>query len=419
MMRRELIEDFFSREIVFRGVERELNVLSCGEVGKVVSVIGPRRVGKTWYFYSLIGKLSNPMYVNFEDIAFRNIEVEDFFNIIKIFTELKYNPKSILLDEIQVLRGWSVLVRSLHDRGYRVFVTGSSSKLLPMEISTELRGRTMSYILLPFSFREFLKAKGGVVDVHTFEGRGVILRFLKEFLLYGSYPEVVLSLDKDRILREYFNEIFYRDFVERHGIKSIEFGRFLFEFSFQNFSREISLRKIRDYFGKRVSDTTLYDYVDKLQETLNIFFVERFSESIYKRRSWPRKIYVCDTGISRIIRLSEDMGRLMENSVFLELLRKRNYDPLIEIYYWRDVRGEVDFIVKSGLDVRELIQVTYASSRDEIDAGEIKSLVKIGELLNCRNLIIITWDYEDKLKLDNNVINLIPMWKWLIKPLKE
>ena len=412
MFKRELVQDFFSRQKKFEGIERELKII---KTNKIVSIVGPRRAGKTWYFYSLLDKVNKPMYVNFEDIAFRNISIEEFFDIIKIFSELKYKPKTLLLDEIQVLEKWETLVRSLYDRNYNIFITGSSSKLLPKEISTQLRGRTLTYILLPFSFREFIKGKKEKIDINTFEGRGAVSKLLKEYISYGSYPEVVLSKNKDRILQEYFNEIFYKDFVERHKIKSIEFGKFLFEFAFQNFSKEISVRKIKKFFGKNVSYKTLYDYIEKLQDTLVVFFVEKYSRSIYKRISWPRKIYVCDTGISKILYFSEDIGRKMENCVFLELLRKTNENPLLKIYYWKDhQQREVDFVVKQGLKIKQLIQVCYNIDDFDIKEREVKALLIASKELKCNNLLVITWDYEGEEKIKGKKIKFVPLWKWLL-----
>jgi len=412
MIQKRLVEDFFSRERKFEGVERELKVT---DADKIISIVGPRRAGKTWFFYYLLGKVAAGCYINFEDIAFRNIKLEEVFDVLKIFSEIRYKPKTLLLDEIQVLEGWQTLARSLYDRGYKVFITGSSSKLLPREISTQLRGRTLSYVLLPFSFREIIKAKKLKFDPHIFEDRGVVLRALRDYLTYGGFPEVVLSKDRDRITRQYFEEIFYRDFVERHKLKSLEFGRFLFEFAFQNYSKEISFRKIKNFFNARISDTTLYSYVEKLQDTMAVFFLEKFSPSVYLRRSWPRKIYVCDTGISRMLDLSEDIGRKMENVVFLNLLRRTNQDPLLRVYYWKSVRGEeVDFVIKRGAAIDELIQVTYTSGRDEIEKREIKSLIKASNELKCKDLSLITWDYEDELEIDGKTIKCIPLWKWLL-----
>ncbi len=408
MISRGLVEDFFYRDFEFNGILRELKI---DRSDKIISIVGPRRSGKTWYFYSLLSEFKAPMYVNFEDIAFRNMNIEEFFEVIKIFTELKYSPENMFLDEVQVLDGWESLVRSLYDRGYKVWITGSSSKLLGREIATALRGRTLTYTLLPFSFREFLRAKNIDENAHTYQQRGEVLRALREYLNYGAYPEVVFSKDKERILREYFNEIFYRDFVERHRIKSIQFGRFLFEFAFQNFSKEVSMRKIKGFFGKNVSFTTLYNYVDKLQDTLTVFFVDRYSPSVYERSSWPKKMYICDTGVSKVLGHSEDIGKRMENAVFLELLRRTNDNPLLSIYFYKSSRGnEVDFVVKEGNEIRELIQVTYASGRDDIERREIKALEKVGEELRCKNLKIITWDYEEE-----GEIKYVPLWKWLLK----
>ena len=414
-MRRELIEDFFGREITFTGVKRDLELDLRWD--KVKNVIGPRRAGKTWYFFWLYNNLRDPMYINFEDIAFRDVTPEDFFKIIEIFTEIMYPPRTMLLDEVQVVENWDIMVRSLHDRRYNVFVTGSSSKLMPREISTRLRGRSLTYFLFPFSFREFLRARYGEVKYHSFEERGKILQYLQEYIKYGGFPEVVLSENKDRILREYFNEIFYRDFVERHKIKSLNFGRFLFEFAFQNFSSEISIRKIKRFFGRNISDTTLYNYVDALEDTLVVFFLDRLSKKVYMRKSWPRKIYVCDVGISSILSFTENIGKKMENILFIELMRRKNVHPLREIYYWREIsegEKEVDFVIKERDAILQLIQVTYATDMDEIDRREISALIKASDLLRCKNLVVITWALEDELEIKGYKIKFIPLWKYLL-----
>ncbi|MEM0259740.1 MAG: ATP-binding protein [Thermoproteota archaeon] len=418
-MNKELIKDYFIREKKFKGIKRELEIKDVKD--KAISILGPRRAGKTWYMLYLLNTLyKDSLYINFEDLAFRNVRAEDFFEILKIFVEVKgFSPKTILLDEIQIVEGWESLVRTLIDREYKVFITGSSSKLLPKEIATQLRGRTINYLLLPFSFREFLVANNfEIKQNYTFEEKGSLLKFLDRYLKEGGYPEVVFSDEKEKLLKRYFDEIFLSDFVERHKIKSFELGRFLFEFIFQNFGKEISINKIGKTIRERVNFTnkTLYDYIDKLQDTLNVFFVDRFSKSIYIRRSWPKKVYVVDTGISVLVRFSKDVGKLMENIVFLELLRKTNSAPLQEIYYWKDYQqNEVDFVIKEGLEIKQLIQVTYASSKDEIEKREIRALTKASELLKCENLLIITWDYEDELKVNNKTIKFIPLWKWLLK----
>lgn len=415
MFKTSFIRDFFKREVKFKGIERDLKI---PKTNKIVSILGPRRAGKTWYFYFLFKKVKKPMYVNFEDIAFKYLEIEEFFEILKIFSEMKYEPKTLFLDEVQNLKNWSTLVRSLYDRNFKIFITGSSSKLLPKEISTELRGRTLTYLLLPFSFPEFLKTKGYKPEAEIFEKKGSLLRFLRTYLKEGGFPEVVLSENKEKILREYFNEIFYKDFVERHKIKSLKFGRFLFEFCFQNFSKEISFRRIKNFFSKSVSDTTLYEYVEKLQDTLSVFFFEKYEKSVYLRKSWPKKIYVCDLGLASILGFTKDIGKRMENAIFLELLRRTNERPLMEIFYWKDYQGrEVDFVVKEKAKIKQLIQVTYASAKNEIERREIKALLKASKLFKCKDLLVITWDYNAEEKVNSRKIKFIPLWKWLLQTL--
>ncbi|MDW8087967.1 MAG: ATP-binding protein, partial [Candidatus Calescibacterium sp.] len=265
--------------------------------------------------YLLERKYRDVVYINFEDIVFRKMKPEEFFEVIKIFVEVKgFSPRTLLLDEVQVVEDWQRLLRSLLERGYKIFITGSSSKLLGRELATELRGRTISYFLFPFSFREFLIAKNfEIKDHYTMEETGKILGLLKTYLTESGYPEVIFSEEKQRLIRSYFDEIFLHDFVERHKIRSIDFGKFLFEYFFQNFSKEVSINKIKNYLRTNIgfSDTTIYEYVEKLQDTLAVFFIDRFSKSFYQRRSWPKKVYIVDGGISSILKFSEDIGKLM------------------------------------------------------------------------------------------------------------
>ncbi len=414
MIDRKLIEDFFLRLEKVQGIEREIKIEPIE--GKVKCIVGPRKSGKTWLFLMLS---RGELYVNLFDIAFKDMETREFFEVIKIYSKVfGRSVKKIFIDEVQELKGWEYLVLSLLNRNYEVFVTGSSSKILKKEFSTSLRGKNIVKILLPFSFREYLKAENFREDVRTFEGAGKILRLAEEYLLNGAYPEVVLNKErKETLWRSYFEEIFYRDFVERHKVRNLELGRTVLEFVFQNFSNLMSVNRIKNFLKGRVPFTakTLYEYVEGIEDTLNVFFVKKYSEKIYERMSWPRKVYVVDTGIVNLVLRSKDLGRRMENCVFLELLRKTNQNPLLEIFYFKINEKEVDFVLKEGLRIKQLIQVTYANAKDEIERREIKSLIKASELLKCNDLLMITWDYEDELKVRNRLIKCLPLWKWLLE----
>jgi len=414
---RDYIVEWMKREIV-KGVSRELEVSRRKD--RVISVIGPRRAGKTYYFYQLMGEdRANSLYLNFEDTRLMDVTFKDIRDLIRIYIEVAGKaPKNIFFDEVQNVKNWELAVRELLDlQHYNMFVTGSSSKLLSREIATQLRGRTFSYLLLPFSFREFLRAKNVFTEKMTMDEAAKIRGYLKEYLEFGGFPEVVFEeTEKERILKEYFEMILFRDIVERHKLKNISLARFLLSFLLQNFSKEISVNRVlKSLSSQRFGKNTLYSYIDKIQDSVALFFLNRFSLRVYQRESWPKKIYLCDMGLTKIVRFSEDIGKLMENCVFLELLRLTNKKPMLEIYYWKNHEGaEVDFLLKEGVEIKELIQVTYASGRDEIEEREVKSLLKASKETECKNLRIITWNYEGVDKIDERTIKFTPLWEWLL-----
>jgi predicted AAA+ superfamily ATPase len=147
-----------------------------------------------------------------------------------------------------------------------------------------------------------------------------------------------------------------------------------------------------------------------------LFFIEKFSFGARERLASPLKVYSIDTGLSNVIgfRFMENIGKCMENLVAVELQRKFR-KPIHEIFYWKDYQQhEVDFVIKEGLEIRQLIQVTYASNKDEIEKREIRSLIKASELLKCKDLLVITWDFEDEIRYEDKIIKFLPLWKWLL-----
>jgi predicted AAA+ superfamily ATPase len=420
MYNKRLVKDYFIHEKEniqrLKIIDRELNI-NFAE-GKATVIVGPRRAGKTFFLKSFALKQNAFFYIDFENIIFKKLSPLEIFEIISIYTEtFGEKPSLLLLDEIQNLPEWQSVVRALLERNYNLLISGSSSKLLSMEIATQLRGRSLSYLLLPFSFREFLLLKKFEMKKHlTLEEEGKIKKLLIEYMEGSSYPEVLIT-GNERILGEYYNTILYTDFVERFRLKSLEVARFVFNFFLFNFSNEFSINKIVNFLssqGIKFGKETVYDYVEKLPETLNVFFIERYEKSAYKRKAWPRKCYICDWGLSRLLSFEKNYGKIMENIVFLEWKRKTNENPFLDITYLKLNNGEVDFVIREGLRIKQLVQVTYAHSKDELDKREIRSLLKAGEILGCKDLLIITWDYEDVLKINNSEIKCIPLWKWLL-----
>ncbi|MEM2584634.1 MAG: ATP-binding protein [Thermoproteota archaeon] len=420
-------------------VERELEIPL--EPALVVAIIGPRQAGKTFRMFQLIKELisrevsqENILYVNFEHERLRNLDANNLGDMMKVFHQLylpaENSPIYLLLDEVQNVRDWDKWLRRMsEDSRFRIFISGSSSKLSSKEIATSLRGRSIDFTILPFSFREFLKARKleaeGFKRLSHLEERGRAVRLVEEYVKFGGYPKIVLTEDvemKERILKSYYETIFHKDITERYRVDPVLFDAFL-RYAVTCFAKQISISKIYNYLktlGFKCSKQTLIKFLKYSEEVFFLFPLEIFSYSIKERRQYPRKLYIVDNGIIRTIYPEADksLGRLMENTVAIELIRRGGREKN-EISYWREYGKrdgkEVDFIVRSGFTVKELIQVTYANSRGEIEKRELESLIKASEELKCNNLLIITWDYEGEIEVEDKKIKCQPLWKWLLK----
>ena len=388
------------------------------------AIIGPRRAGKSFFLFNLIRKLKlrdkDYLLINFEDDEIRSLEREKITKCIHLHTEIYgEEPKYLFFDEIQNLERWQSFIYSLVEKKrYYIFITGSSSKLLSKEIATQLRGRSINVVVFPFSFKEFLRIKNfKFKEIYSSYEEAKIKNLLRNYLNTGGFPQVVLKeIAKKTFFREYLNVVLYRDLVERYKIENPEVARFLLYSAVQSFTKEFSLNKIYRQLKQKteVSNKTVYAYSTYLGEIFFAFFLRKFHFSHKKSLLSMPKIYINDNGLALNLGFFPDIGKLMENLVFLEL-KKKELEGEYEIYYWRDYRQkEVDFVIKEGLKVKQLIQVTYAFARDEIDKREIKSLLKASEELKCKNLFVITWDYENEEKIDRKRIKFIPLWRWLL-----
>jgi predicted AAA+ superfamily ATPase len=364
------------------------------------------------------------LFVNFEDGEVKKRNREEIVSCVQTHVEIYgKEPEFIFLDELQNLKDWESFVYSLIEKKrYFIFLTGSSSKLLSKEIATQLRGRSLNYAIFPFSFKEFLVSKKfQLKEIYSSMEEAKIKNFLSEYLQKGGFPLVVLGkIDEKTFAREYIDVVLYKDIVERFKIENVDAARFLLYSLLESFSKEFSVNKVYKAMkekGMEVSNKVLYSYASYIQEAFFSFFVRKFYYSYRKSELSIPKVYVNDVGIANNFskhQFMENVGRLMENLVFIEL-KKQELSNLIEgIYYFKNMQNEVDFVVKKGLEIDQLIQVTYASDRDEIDKREIKGLLKASELLNCNNLLVITWDYEDEINANNKKIVFVPLWKWLL-----
>ncbi len=407
--------------------ERELTLPL--NVDVAVSVYGLRRTGKTHLLYLAMRKLienglpiKRIFYVNFEDERLAGISARDLSTIVQLY--YKHNPDAdvmyLFLDEVQVVEGWEMFVRRLLEgKRARVFITGSSSKLLSREIATSLRGRTLGFRLFPLSFREFLTFKGFELKKPLTERkRGILLRLLEEYIEYGGFPGIVDYSPplKIRTLQEYLNLIVYRDLVERYGIEKVSALKALIRILVRNFARKVSIRKLHSLVsstGTKISRPTLAEYLSYLEDVGFVLPLRKYHPSdVESLRSQP-KLYIADVGLATALGVG-DTGYRIENIVAVELLRRKHYfEPRLEVHYWEDGRGEVDFVVSLGRNVKELIQVSYALDEPQTRERELRALLRASKTLNCRNLTIITGEEEGVEEIDGRRIRFLPLWRWL------
>lgn len=357
--------------------------------------------------------LQRILYLNFEDERILPLQQGDLGDILEAFYELYPDEKNqtiyLFFDEIQNISGWELFIRRIMDKERaRIFLTGSSSKLLSREIASCLRGRTLSFRISPLSFREFLKFKGIELE-RGYEYSGVrfkLKKALEEFIDYGGYPEVALE-DKLKleILKEYYETIIARDLMERFSLRNIQLLKEMLKYLLTNIS---SLFSLNAYF-KAVSQAfhpskeTLVEYLSYILETEIIHLVPIFSYSLKVQQVNPRKAYSVDNGLRNAVafKFSKDEGRLVENIVFQEL-KRRGYD----IFYGKD-KGEVDFVVRKN-GVLSAIDVTYSSAVGEDQRRNLMEFKK--HFKDTKELILITKDTDQKA----GRIKLISFWKWLL-----
>jgi len=408
---RNEIEEKLKQKIIEREVPESFKRNIEKEIIKIIT--GVRRSGKSTLAILLL-KGKNFGYLNFDEKELIEQRLDDLLNALK---EVYGNTRFILLDEIQNVNGWELWVNSLQRLGYNLIITGSNAKLLSKELATHITGRYIELENFPFSFGEFLAFKNFPIEElkNNKEKEGEVKRMLREYLSKGGFPEYIIKELDQSYLQTLFHSIIFTDVVKRWSVKyssKIEdLARYLISIS----SNEYSATKLRNLLGFR-STLTVEKYMEYIKESYLIFTLERFSFKAKQFLKAPKKVYSIDNGLKSAIsqRVNEEIRSSMENLVFIEL-KHRGLKENKEIFYLKlNNDEEVDFLIKEGTAIKQLIQVTYASSRDEIEKREIKALEKASTLLKCRDLLCITWDYENELKEGGKKIKFIPLWKWLL-----
>lgn len=394
----------------------DINALMNKKADKINTFTGFRRVGKTYLLFLIMKNIRDEtcVYFNFED--------ERIPESTEVLTQLLYaveelypdKPSIFFLDEIHVIPGWGKFLRRILDKGYKVFVTGSSSKLGLKEIPTELRGRTRNYGIFPLDFQEYLRFKNipyQDLDSHL---EAEINRTLDEYLVYGGFPEIFDAGDLERkeVIHEYYRTLVQRDLIERFNIKEDALLRATLKLLLNSLTISISkLTKTLKSIGFKCSKNTISNYLSYMSQSFFLIQAIFYSRNVKDQMQYPRKVYFIDNGFLKYLSLNPNKSRSLENLVAIELNR-RGY----ALFYWKNQKGEeVDFVIMKNDTVSDLIQVCYNMTIEDTREREIRALIKAMKHFGLDSGTILTFDQEETIIENDFRIKVIPISKWLLK----
>lgn len=369
-------------------------------------ITGPRRVGKS-VFALLMLQGKNFAYLNFDDNQLLEKWDEDL--AISALDDVYPDYDFMLLDEIQNLPDWDLWVSKLYRRGKNLIITGSNANMLSSEMATVLTGRYLQIEMLPFSLDETMRWKNISPDREEQAAQAIMLA--DDYMRNGGYPETIpaRSISKS-YLSTLFDSILLKDVAKRHNVRNTTDLYNLATYLLSNFCNPISANELAGELGLS-SVATTKKFCDYLNEPYLFFYLPRFNNKLKLMNKAPKKVYVVDNGFvqSTAFNLSENLGRLLENQVFVELLR-RGYIPGQTLFYYRTRNDkEIDFVTRKGAKVEQLIQVCYDMTSEKTRKRELDALVEASEELHCDNLLVITNLQEEKIEWKDKEIAVKPV----------
>jgi len=414
--------------VIRQSVERKLPQSVSREIdlpvgtGKVVGLAGVRRAGKTFLFFHAMKLLlekgvshEQMLYLNFEDDRLQPIVEGDLDLVLRSFRELYPNSLQekvyLFLDEVQSAPGWELWARRLHDtENIEIFVTGSSSQLLARDLSTALRGRSITLEVFPLSFREFLAFRSIPVVEADADNESRLRAALVEYLEWGGFPEIVLADETLRplILEEYTSLMLYRDIVERYGVRNEKLMRELLRHVFRNTASLLNVSKLhRDLAsqGYQVSKNTLFEYLGYLEDAFLVFLLPIQEVSIRKQAHNPKKLHVIDTGLVSAFKTHpmRDMGHRLETTLFLHWRRRCK-----GLFYFAD-SVEIDLCDGEG---REFLNSCWDLANPETMERESRAMNFGANRWPAAKGQLVYHEYNPQVM--SSISNSIPAWKVLL-----
>lgn len=427
---KEIILDF-QNEVRDTGVKRHLNYERVEK--KAFVCIGVRRAGKSTFLYQIISDLNlkgvkkeNILYINFFDDRLTEVKRNNLSLITEAYFSLFPEKKGVetvycFFDEIQEAANWEAFVdRILRTEKCEVFLTGSSSKMLSKELATQMRGRSISWELFPFSFKEFCNYKGAGYQKLTSKKRLILRNCMDEYFKKGGFPEVRNASEKLRIKihQEYYKTIMHRDVIERfdaiHPQAVMQAGYRMIGSSGSLYS----INRMTSYLksiGYKVSKGFVSSCIEWFEDVYFLFSVKLFSQSVSIQNANPKKVYCVDHSLiaSIVPGISANTGHLLENMIYTHLRRQTN-----DVYYYRTEKGkEIDFLWLDASGNRHLAQVCATLSDPSTQKREISSLFQAMKECGLQRATIVSLNDEGTITEGQKTIYTLPAWRFLIQTL--
>lgn len=376
-------------------------------------ITGPRRAGKSVLAIRMLSD-RNFAYLNFDDSMlldhFGENAVEQALN------EVYPGYDFLLLDEVQNLKGWAMWVEKLYRNGINMVITGSNANLLSVDLAAVLSGRYVEIRLFPFSASEYLGFLGYHSQSETALGLSSTNNCLNEFMTNGGYPEIAKTTQvTSGYLSSLYDAVIGKDIVRRYKVRKVEQLYNVADWLLSNFTNTFSATSLAGELGMS-SVLTVQKFASYLENTYLFQYLPRFSCKLKLMNKADRKAYVVDNGfiMARAFELSANKGRLLENLVFMELL-KRDYDlKKHELFYYRSRNDrETDFVCRKGVIIEQMIQVCYDMGSSKTRKREVESLLECADELHCTALSIITWNQKEEIKQGEQTIKVTPLRDWI------
>lgn len=414
-------------------VGRDLQILPV--VRKATVIIGIRRCGKsTWQQEKIQALLSEGVekdaicYLDFSDDRLDFLRSENAQPSAITDTYYGMYPQNharnvyFFFDEIQYVHQWGPFINRLQTtEKCEVYITGSSAKLLSTEIATELGGRTFTWELFPFSFREFLRASNLPHAITDIASRDKIIDAFDDYVKKGGMPERLL-LPKDSMAVAYFqnlvNDVLARDLILRYNIPHPAQLKRMVQILLSTMSRLITVNKLKQRLaGERhvLAPALINDYLQKITDCYLLFTVPIRSYNSAVQAVNPKKVYAADHAIAQAFSQasSENAGLVLENMVFIELRRTTG-----EIYYYKTAKGdEIDFAVGPDSAIQLLQACWTMEGHSGTKDRECKTLLDGMKELELQEGWIITAYEEEEITDDasGKTIHVVPAYKWLLR----